>query len=125
MDACIIIYNTPSVTYLIVVLLLPGLLVLVMVYASNSYFTAQRGLSLLGLMRCAQVGSHISIGQELELTIDLFTCAGAIILCHPCKMQVAEDEATIRRMELDGSLFQLASFMEGETESLVSRSNAE
>jgi len=72
-----------------------------------------------------EVGSHISIGQELELTIDLFTCAGAIILCHPCKMQVAEDEATIRRMELDGSLFQLASFMEGETESLVSRSNAE
>jgi hypothetical protein len=55
-----------------------------------------------------EVGSHIAIGQELELTIDLFTCAGAAILCHPSKKQVAEDEATIRQMELDGSLFQLA-----------------
>ena len=76
-------------------------------------------------MRSAQVGSHISIGEELELTIDLFTCAGAIILCHPSNEQVSEDEATIRRMELDGSLFQLASFMEGETESLVLRSDAD
>merc|ERR1712217_992619 len=55
-----------------------------------------------------EVGSHISIGKELELTIDLFTCAGAVILCHPSKTQVAEDEAKIRQMELDGSLFQLA-----------------
>merc|ERR1712217_777203 len=55
-----------------------------------------------------EVGGHISIGQELELTIDLFTCAGAVILCHPSKKQVAKDEATIRQMELDGSLFQLA-----------------
>jgi hypothetical protein len=55
-----------------------------------------------------EVGSHIAIGQELELTIDLFTCAGAAILCHPSRKQVAEDEATIRQMELDGSLFQLA-----------------
>jgi len=55
-----------------------------------------------------EVGSHISIGQDLELTIDLFTCAGAVILCHPIKKQVAEDEAMIRQMELDGSLFQLA-----------------
>merc|ERR1712228_895292 len=55
-----------------------------------------------------EVGSHIAIGQELELTIDLFTCAGAVILCHPSKKQVAEDEAKIRQMELDGSLFRLA-----------------
>jgi len=54
-----------------------------------------------------EVGSHIAIGQELELTIDLFSCAGVIILCHPDKEQVANDEATIRQMELDGSLFQL------------------
>merc|ERR1712217_812558 len=53
-------------------------------------------------------GSHITVGRDLELTIDLFTCAGAVILCHPNKEQVAEDEATIRQMELDGSLFQLA-----------------
>ena len=55
-----------------------------------------------------EVGDHISIGKELELTIDLFTCAGAVILCHPSKTQVAEDEAKIRQMELDGSLFQFA-----------------
>lgn len=55
-----------------------------------------------------EVGSHITVGRELELTIDLFTCAGAIILCHPSKEQVAEDEAKIRQMELDGSLFQLS-----------------
>lgn len=55
-----------------------------------------------------EVGSHISIGKELDLTIDLFTCAGAVILCHPSKKQVAEDEARIRQMELDGSLFQIA-----------------
>lgn len=55
-----------------------------------------------------EVGAHISIGKELELTIDLFTCAGAVILCHPSKKQVEEDEAKIRQMELDGSLFQLA-----------------
>merc|ERR1712217_71209 len=54
-----------------------------------------------------EVGSHIAVGQELALTIDLFTCAGAVILCHPDKDQVAQDEATIRRMELDGSLFEL------------------
>merc|ERR1712203_219223 len=56
-----------------------------------------------------EVGSHIAVGQELALTIDLFTCAGAVILCHPNREQVAEDEAIIRQMELDGSLFQLAS----------------
>merc|ERR1712137_1172589 len=56
-----------------------------------------------------EVGSHIAVGQELALTIDLFTCAGAFILCHPDKDQVAQDEATIRRMEIDGSLFELAS----------------
>merc|ERR1712190_579213 len=55
-----------------------------------------------------EVGSHITVGRDLELTIDLFTCAGAVILCHPNKEQVAEDEAIIRQMELDGSLFQLA-----------------
>merc|ERR1712217_911713 len=55
-----------------------------------------------------EVGSHITVGRDLELTIDLFTCAGAVILCHPSKEQVAEDEAIIRQMELDGSLFQLA-----------------
>lgn len=55
-----------------------------------------------------EVGGHISVGQTLELTIDLFTCAGAVILCHPDKTQVARDEAKIRQMELDGSLFQLA-----------------
>merc|ERR1712061_268614 len=55
-----------------------------------------------------EVGSHISVGRELELTIDLFTCAGAVILCHPHKGQVAEDEAIIRQMERDGTLFQLA-----------------
>merc|ERR1711979_11371 len=55
-----------------------------------------------------EIGGHIAIGQDLELTIDLFTCAGAVILCHPNKEQVAEDEAIIRQMELDGSLFQLA-----------------
>merc|ERR1712050_346428 len=55
-----------------------------------------------------EVGSHISIGKELELTIDLFTCAGAVILCHPSKKQVEEDEATIRQKELDRSLFQIA-----------------
>lgn len=54
-----------------------------------------------------EVGSHIAVGQDLELTVDLFTCAGAVILCHPDKHQVAQDEATIRRMELDGSLFEL------------------
>lgn len=56
-----------------------------------------------------EVGSHITVGRDLELTIDLFTCAGAVILCHLNKEQVAEDEAIIRQMELDGSLFQLAS----------------
>merc|ERR1712232_688777 len=55
-----------------------------------------------------EVGSHITVGQELELTIDLFTCVGAVILCHPSKKQVAEDEAKIRKMEIDGSLFRLA-----------------
>merc|ERR1712187_71208 len=55
-----------------------------------------------------EVGGHISVGQTLELTVDLFTCAGAVILCHPDKAQVALDEAKIRQMELDGSLFQLA-----------------
>merc|ERR1719159_1539798 len=55
-----------------------------------------------------EVGGHIAVGQELELTIDLFTCAGAVILCHPDKKQVADDEAVIRQMELDGSLFKLA-----------------
>jgi len=55
-----------------------------------------------------EVGGHIAVGQELELTIDLFTCAGAVILCHPDKKQVANDEAIIRQMELDGSLFKLA-----------------
>merc|ERR1712066_1138239 len=55
-----------------------------------------------------EVGSHITVGRELELTIDLFTCAGAVILCHPRKEQVAEDEAIIRQMERDGTLFQLA-----------------
>ena len=55
-----------------------------------------------------EAGSHISVGHELELTIDLFTCAGAIILCHPSRKQVAEDEAKIRQMEIDGSLFELA-----------------
>jgi biotin carboxylase len=54
-----------------------------------------------------EVGSHIAVGQDLELTIDLFTCAGAVILCHESKEQVKADEATIRRMELDGSLFEL------------------
>jgi len=56
-----------------------------------------------------EVGSHIAVGQDLELTIDLFTCAGAVILCHESKEQVKADEATIRRMEIDGSLFHLAS----------------
>merc|ERR1719183_1550468 len=55
-----------------------------------------------------EVGAHIAIGQELELTIDLFTCAGAAILCHPDKKQVADDEVVIRQMEIDGSLFKLA-----------------
>merc|ERR1711988_1843894 len=55
-----------------------------------------------------EVGAHISVGQELALTTDLFTCAGAIILCHPSKKQVAEDEKKIRCMEVDGSLFELA-----------------
>lgn len=55
-----------------------------------------------------EVGSHISIGRELELTIDLFTCAGAVILCHESKKQVAKDEATIRQLEIDGGLFELA-----------------
>jgi len=55
-----------------------------------------------------EVGGHIAVGQDLELTIDLFTCAGAVILCHPDKKQVADDEAVIRHMEVDGSLFKLA-----------------
>merc|ERR1712087_113590 len=55
-----------------------------------------------------EVGGHIAVGQDLELTIDLFTCAGAVILCHPDKKQVADDEAVIRQMEIDGSLFKLA-----------------
>jgi len=55
-----------------------------------------------------EVGGHIAVGQDLELTIDLFTCAGAVILCHPEKKQVADDEAVIRQMEIDGSLFKLA-----------------
>jgi biotin carboxylase len=55
-----------------------------------------------------EVGAHICIGNELELTIDLFTCAGAVILCHSNKKQVAEDEAKIRQMEVDGSLFKLS-----------------
>jgi biotin carboxylase len=54
-----------------------------------------------------EVGSHIAVGQDLELTIDLFTCAGAVILCHESKEQVKADEATIRQMEIDGSLFEL------------------
>ena len=37
----------------------------------------------------------------------MFTCAGAVILCHPEKHQVTQDGATIRRMEPDGSLFEL------------------
>merc|ERR1712151_22844 len=40
-----------------------------------------------------EVGGHIAVGQDLELTIDLFTCAGAVILCHHDKQQVAADEA--------------------------------
>merc|ERR1711862_794706 len=32
----------------------------------------------------------------------------AVILCHPDKKQVADDEAVIRQMEIDGSLFKLA-----------------
>merc|ERR1712190_312938 len=67
------------------------------------------GIKALPSFDYMEVGSHIAVGQELAFTIDLFTCAGAIILCHPSKEQVAEDEATIRRMELDGSLFELAS----------------
>merc|ERR1712060_1012974 len=55
-----------------------------------------------------EVGGHIAVGQDLEFTIDLFTCAGAVILCHPDKKQVADDEAVIRQMEVDGSLFKLA-----------------
>jgi biotin carboxylase len=55
-----------------------------------------------------EVGGHIAVGQELELTIDLFTCAGAVILCHSDKRQVADDEIVIRQMEIDGSLFKLA-----------------
>jgi hypothetical protein len=58
-----------------------------------------------------EVGSHISLGKELELTIDLFSSAGAVILCHQSKDQVAEDEARIRQMELDGSLFELSTMM--------------
>ena len=55
-----------------------------------------------------EVGGPIAVGQGLELTLDLFTCAGAVILCHPEKKQVADDEAVIRQMEIDGSLFKLA-----------------
>merc|ERR1712178_668207 len=54
-----------------------------------------------------EVGSHIAIGNYLQPTIDLFTAAGAVILCHPDPNVVIEDEAAIRQMEIDGSLFEL------------------
>jgi len=54
-----------------------------------------------------EVGSHIAVGAQLQKTIDLFTSAGAVILCHQDPEVVARDEAIIRQMELDGSLFDL------------------
>ena len=46
-------------------------------------------------------------GDMLERSVDLFTSAGQCILVHDNAAVVAEDLATIRTMEADGSLFTL------------------
>lgn len=47
------------------------------------------------------------VGDTLERSVDLFTSCGQCILIHDDPAVVAEDEATIRAMELDGSFFTL------------------
>lgn len=50
--------------------------------------------------------SH-AVGDALDRSVDLFTSCGQCILIHDDPAVVAEDEATIRAMELDGSFFTL------------------
>lgn len=52
-----------------------------------------------------ETGVHV--GFELERTIDVFTQAGSVILCHADARVVAEDVEAIRRMEAESAVFEL------------------
>jgi len=58
---------------------------------------------------CVKVIPSYNLGQHLELSVDLFTIAGLVILVNPDRKALQRDISAIRQMEVDGMLFDLNS----------------
>merc|ERR1712150_188434 len=52
--------------------------------------------------------SSVSIGSEVTLTVDLFTAGGSCVLLHADPAVLQRDVETVRCLEIEGALFQIA-----------------
>lgn len=52
--------------------------------------------------------SSVSIGSEVTLTVDLFTAVGSCVLLHADPSVLQRDVETVRCLEIEGALFQIA-----------------
>jgi len=81
-----------------------GLAVLVSTRAGRVVDT--QGLDIIhGLRSCVSIQGQPSVGDWVELTIDLPTNVGLVVLVHTDAQVVEEDMQTIRKMEAEGELF--------------------
>merc|ERR1712187_490589 len=48
----------------------------------------------------------IEVGSKVDRTVDIFSCAGSVILMHHDAEILEKDMATIRQMEVDCKLFE-------------------
>merc|ERR1712232_1139319 len=86
-----------------------GTVVMLVSFSEGALVAATPGYDEIKKLRSfTSISETVIPGKPLKLTVDLFDCAGVVVLVHDTAKVVEEDLALIRRMEEDCTLFELS-----------------
>jgi len=86
-----------------------GTIVMLVSYVEATKVTATPGYDAIKAMLSFEaVSESVVVGAPLAKTVDLFDCAGLVVLVHDSEQVLEADLAAIRAMEINNELFEVA-----------------
>jgi len=85
-----------------------GTIVMLVSYMEAAKVTGTPGYESIKAMRSFEaVSESVVVGYPLKKTVDLFDCAGLVVLVHDSDEVLQADLAAIRKMEINNELFEV------------------
>lgn len=85
-----------------------GTIVMLVSFMEAAKVTGTPGYESIKAMRSFEsVSESVVVNEPLKKTVDLFDCAGLVVLVHDSDEVLQEDLASIRKMEINNELFEV------------------